>query len=95
MEEGGGGSMPMIKALLKILQLRLLHQDGTSAKPGFSPHRRILADGAIPIGTKRLGAAWAILEDPGGPFTVAGVHLVAGRCRQALSKRSRESSSKA
>lgn len=73
-EEGGGGNAPMLKALIKTYNYASCSRAGR-CEAWILSRRRIIADGAIPIGTRRLAAGWATLEDPGGPFTVAGVHL--------------------
>ncbi|HJV42376.1 endonuclease/exonuclease/phosphatase family protein [Caulobacter sp.] len=88
-EEGGGGNRAVLKALVKTYNYASCSRAGL-CEPWIFSRRRIVADGTIPIGTKRLAAGWATLEDPGGPFTVVGVHLYwpapAGR-QQAQSRK--------
>lgn len=73
-EEGGGGNTAMLKALVKTYNYASCSRAGR-CEPWIFSRRRIIADGTITIGSKRLAAGWATLDDPGGPFTVAGVHL--------------------
>jgi endonuclease/exonuclease/phosphatase (EEP) superfamily protein YafD len=70
-EEGGGGAWPMIKALKAAYPYTSCH--ARACEPWIFSKRKVISSGVTPKG---LPGAWAVLEDPAGPFTVLGVHYV-------------------
>lgn len=75
-EEGGGLSLPIIKAL-KAYYPFYVSCDGKRACGSmiFSRKRMLARNGFYPEG-RQLAGAWATLADPRGDFTVVGIHYV-------------------
>ena len=71
MEEAGGAAWPIAKSLHAAYPFTSCKVK--ACEPSIFSRRRILESGAIPKG---LPGAWAVLEDPAGPFAVIGVHYV-------------------
>jgi endonuclease/exonuclease/phosphatase (EEP) superfamily protein YafD len=85
LEEAGGSAWPITKGLKAAYPFSSCK--ARACEPWIFSRRPVIASGAVPKG---LPGAWAVLDDPAGPFAVLGVHYVwpvpAGR-QQAQSAR--------
>lgn len=71
-EEVGGTSWQMMKGLKAAYPFASCPK-GRSCEPWIFSRRKIIDSGRFGVG---LPCAWATVDDPAGPFTVAGVHFL-------------------
>lgn len=71
LEEAGGSARTVAKRLKPTYPYTSCK--ARACEPWIFSRRKIIASGAVPKG---LPGAWAVLEDPAGPFAVLGVHYV-------------------